>query len=86
MQKRDVSYYVNDDNVRSSVLKPVGLSAGGPCESVLFSLQYVVIPTRRSTAEAFQILMSHLLGDAGSPYLIGLVGTKAKLECLLMFF
>ncbi|KAL4685874.1 hypothetical protein H8959_001471 [Pygathrix nigripes] len=33
---------------------------------------YVVIPTRRSTAEAFQIVLSHLLGDAGSPYLIGL--------------
>jgi len=36
-------------------------------------LQYVVIPTRRSTAEAFQILIAHALGDAGSPYLIGLV-------------
>uniref|UniRef100_A0A673V595 Protein spinster homolog 1 n=1 Tax=Suricata suricatta TaxID=37032 RepID=A0A673V595_SURSU len=36
-------------------------------------LLYVVIPTRRSTAEAFQIVLSHLLGDAGSPYLIGLV-------------
>jgi len=38
-----------------------------------FILQYVVIPTRRSTAEAFQILIAHALGDAGSPYLIGLV-------------
>ena len=36
-------------------------------------LFYVVIPTRRSTAEALQILVSHLFGDAGSPYLIGLV-------------
>lgn len=35
--------------------------------------QYVVVPTRRSTAEAFQIVISHLLGDAGSPYLIGVV-------------
>uniref|UniRef100_A0A8C5PKZ5 Protein spinster homolog 1 n=1 Tax=Leptobrachium leishanense TaxID=445787 RepID=A0A8C5PKZ5_9ANUR len=34
-------------------------------------LLYVVIPTRRSTAEALQIIVSHLLGDAGSPYLIG---------------
>jgi len=33
----------------------------------------VVIPTRRSTAEAFQILISHALGDAGSPYLVGAV-------------
>ncbi|XP_048257171.1 protein spinster homolog 1-like isoform X3 [Haliotis rufescens] len=36
-------------------------------------LLYVVIPTRRSTAEAFQILVSHALGDAGSPYLVGMV-------------
>lgn len=36
-------------------------------------LQYVVSPTRRSTAEAFQILVSHAFGDAGSPYLIGSV-------------
>lgn len=36
-------------------------------------LLYVVAPLRRSTAEAFQILISHALGDAGSPYLIGLL-------------
>ncbi|GAB6030025.1 hypothetical protein CHUAL_005712 [Chamberlinius hualienensis] len=36
-------------------------------------LLYVVIPTRRSSAEAFQILLSHALGDAGSPYIIGAV-------------
>uniref|UniRef100_A0A8C0PHA9 Protein spinster homolog 1 n=1 Tax=Canis lupus familiaris TaxID=9615 RepID=A0A8C0PHA9_CANLF len=42
-------------------------------------LLYVVIPTRRSTAEAFQIVLSHLLGDAGSPYLIGLVSTAPQL-------
>jgi len=42
--------------------------------SVYLCFQYVVIPTRRSAAEAVQILMSHLLGDAGSPYLIGVVG------------
>lgn len=41
--------------------------------SVHFPQQYVVLPTRRSTAEAFQILISHAFGDAGSPYLIGLV-------------
>ena len=38
-----------------------------------FFLQYVVVPTRRSTAAAFQIVLSHCLGDAGSPYLIGVV-------------
>jgi len=36
-------------------------------------LLYVVTPTCRSTAEAVQILLSHALGDAGSPYLIGLL-------------
>jgi len=34
---------------------------------------YTVIPTRRSTAEAFQILLSHALGDAGSPYFVGVL-------------
>lgn len=41
-------------------------------------LLYVVIPTRRSTAEAFQILIAHALGDAGSPYLIGLISEALK--------
>nr|XP_006007302.2 PREDICTED: protein spinster homolog 1-like [Latimeria chalumnae] len=36
-------------------------------------LLYVVIPTRRSTAEALQITLCHVLGDAGSPYLIGII-------------
>ncbi|KAF4073057.1 hypothetical protein AMELA_G00254500 [Ameiurus melas] len=36
-------------------------------------LMYVVVPTRRATAVAFQSFTSHLLGDAGSPYLIGLI-------------
>ena len=35
-------------------------------------------PNRRGTAEALQILMSHLLGDAGSPYLIGVVSDRLK--------
>jgi len=34
---------------------------------------YIVIPTRRSIASATQILISHALGDAISPYLIGVV-------------
>jgi len=36
-------------------------------------LLYIVTPTCRGTAEAIQILASHAFGDAGSPYLIGLV-------------
>ncbi|XP_039954389.1 protein spinster isoform X2 [Bactrocera tryoni] len=41
-------------------------------------LLYVVVPTRRSTAEAFQILVSHALGDAGSPYFVGLLSEGIK--------
>uniref|UniRef100_A0A8C9WJZ0 Protein spinster homolog 1 n=1 Tax=Scleropages formosus TaxID=113540 RepID=A0A8C9WJZ0_SCLFO len=41
-------------------------------------LLYVVVPTRRSTAEAFQIVLSHLFGDAGSPYLIGVVSDALR--------
>ena len=41
-------------------------------------LLYVVIPTRRSTAEAVQILMSHLLGDAGSPFIVGAISDALK--------
>uniref|UniRef100_U5EK81 Putative sugar transporter/spinster transmembrane protein n=1 Tax=Corethrella appendiculata TaxID=1370023 RepID=U5EK81_9DIPT len=41
-------------------------------------LLYVIIPTRRSTAEAFQILISHAFGDAGSPYLVGVISESIK--------
>ena len=40
--------------------------------------QYTVIPTRRGTAEAIQILISHFAGDAGSPYLIGVISDGLK--------
>ncbi|XP_076867902.1 protein spinster homolog 3 [Brachyhypopomus gauderio] len=44
-------------------------------------LLYVVIPTRRATAEALQIMVCHLLGDAGSPYLLGTISdTVSKLK------
>lgn len=36
-------------------------------------LLYVVIPTRRALASAGQIFLCHALGDAGSPYIIGVV-------------
>ncbi|XP_017771278.1 PREDICTED: protein spinster isoform X3 [Nicrophorus vespilloides] len=43
-------------------------------------LLYVVLPTRRSTAEGLQMLVSHALGDAGSPYLIGVVSDVLKIK------
>ncbi|KAK9888332.1 hypothetical protein WA026_000588 [Henosepilachna vigintioctopunctata] len=42
-------------------------------------LLYVVLPTRRSSAEGFQLLFSHALGDAGSPYLIGVLSDAFKI-------
>ncbi|XP_048374556.1 protein spinster homolog 3-like [Sphaerodactylus townsendi] len=36
-------------------------------------LLYVVKPERQSTAVSLQLCVSHLLGDAGSPYLIGII-------------
>jgi len=44
---------------------------------------YVVIPLRRSTAEAFQLMASHAFGEAGSPYLTGVIsedGFKSRLD------
>jgi hypothetical protein len=36
-------------------------------------LLYVIHPTKRSIASAFNILICHLFGDAFSPYVIGAV-------------
>ncbi|XP_056100609.1 protein spinster homolog 3 isoform X1 [Rhinichthys klamathensis goyatoka] len=41
-------------------------------------LLYVVVPTRRATAEALQIMVCHLFGDAGSPYLIGAISDALR--------
>lgn len=38
----------------------------------------VIIPTRRSTAEAVQILIQHLLGDATSPFIVGAISDAVK--------
>uniref|UniRef100_A0A4W3JZ34 Protein spinster homolog 1 n=1 Tax=Callorhinchus milii TaxID=7868 RepID=A0A4W3JZ34_CALMI len=45
-------------------------------------LLYVVVPTRRSMAEAIQITICHALGDAGSPYLIGIVSDHIQRHSL----
>jgi len=39
---------------------------------------YIVIPTRRGVATATQILVSHMFGDAFSPYLIGALADAFK--------
>uniref|UniRef100_A0A914H216 Major facilitator superfamily (MFS) profile domain-containing protein n=1 Tax=Globodera rostochiensis TaxID=31243 RepID=A0A914H216_GLORO len=38
----------------------------------------VTPPTRRSSATAIQILVAHLFGDAGSPYIVGLISDRLK--------
>lgn len=43
-----------------------------------FSHQYIVIPNRRSTAEALQVMFIHLLGDCGSPYIVGVVRRSSR--------
>ncbi|KAK9412446.1 protein spinster 3-like [Crotalus adamanteus] len=43
-------------------------------------LLYVVKPACQSTALSLQIFMSHLLGDAGSPYLIGVIANTIKVH------
>ncbi|XP_045032367.1 protein spinster homolog 1 isoform X1 [Daphnia magna] len=41
-------------------------------------LLYVIIPTRRATAAAFQILVCHIFGDASSPFIVGLISDALK--------
>src|SRR4051812_43672920 len=43
-----------------------------------FLFQYVTAPNRRATAVAVQTLISHLFGDATSPYLIGLISDAIR--------
>lgn len=38
----------------------------------------VVVPQCRGTAEALQITVGHILGDAGSPYLMGLISSTLQ--------
>ncbi|XP_074244480.1 protein spinster homolog 3 isoform X1 [Saimiri boliviensis] len=38
----------------------------------------VVVPRCRGTAEALQIMVGHILGDAGSPYLMGLISSALR--------
>ncbi|TKR89102.1 hypothetical protein L596_013253 [Steinernema carpocapsae] len=41
-------------------------------------LMYIVTPKRRSVANSWQILMSHLFGDASGPYIIGLISDALR--------
>jgi len=39
---------------------------------------YVITPARRSTAEAIHLMMTHAIGEAGAPYLVGLLADGLK--------
>lgn len=39
---------------------------------------YVVVPTRRVTAQAMNLMCAHAIGEAGSPYLVGLITDSVK--------
>ncbi|CAF0772980.1 unnamed protein product [Brachionus calyciflorus] len=58
------------------------LAISGMCLSwtlVADILLYTVYPNRRSIASAMNILICHLLGDAGSPYVIGAISDALKI-------
>jgi len=41
---------------------------------------YVITPARRSTAEAIHLMLTHALGEAGAPYLVGLLADGIKTD------
>ncbi|XP_064438142.1 protein spinster homolog 3 isoform X2 [Mirounga angustirostris] len=48
------------------------------CQSSACRAGSVVVPRCRGTAEALQITVGHILGDAGSPYLTGLISSTLR--------
>ena len=38
----------------------------------------MITPARRSTAEAIHLMMTHAIGEAGAPYLVGLLADGLK--------
>ena len=36
-------------------------------------VRYVILPRCRSSAEALHLMFTHAIGEAGSPYLIGVI-------------
>nr|XP_055113887.1 protein spinster homolog 3 isoform X2 [Symphalangus syndactylus] len=46
--------------------------------TTLLASYSVVVPRCRGTAEALQIMVGHILGDAGSPYLTGLISSVLR--------
>ena len=61
------------------VLVVVAVSSMSLCWTLVADIMlYCVEPTRRSIASAISILVSHVFGDAISPYVIGAVSSRRK--------
>ena len=61
-----------------SNIYPPGLLLNANWSIVSDMTLYIVIPPRRGIASATQILVSHMFGDAFSPYLIGVMADSFK--------
>eukprot|EP00094_Tigriopus_californicus_P007790 TCALIF_07502-PA protein Name:"Similar to spin Protein spinster (Drosophila melanogaster)" AED:0.16 eAED:0.16 QI:0/0.75/0.55/1/0.75/0.77/9/69/476 len=71
--------YAQDGVVLALVLVTIGEAFLNMNWAVVVDISlYVVVPNRRSSAEALQLMLSHALGEAGSPYLIGLMAGSLK--------
>ena len=47
----------------------------------LFCDQYVVEPTKRASAEAFQLMGAHAIGECLAPYICGFITDGFKASC-----
>ena len=72
----DISY--NSDNFTNNNILHPGLLLNANWSIVSDMTLYIVVPPRRGIASATQILVSHMFGDAFSPYLIGAMADSLK--------
>ncbi|XP_068210246.1 protein spinster-like [Palaemon carinicauda] len=68
------TFVANQNTLLALILCFLGLIFQNLNWSVVTDMMlYTVIPTRRASASALLILVSHTFGDAGSPYIMGLM-------------
>ena len=51
------------------------------CKNNFFCIQYVVEPTKRASAEAFQLMGAHAIGECLAPYLCGFITDAFQNSC-----
>ena len=58
------------------------LKYSNSCEiKIIFCIQYVVEPTKRASAEAFQLMGAHAIGECLAPYLCGFITDAFQNSC-----